>query len=70
MTQPISNRRARLAATLAATLLLAGCSQWQMMRCVSDIVSRNEPYYSDADRDDSEQVARQTCREQAARKNN
>ena len=55
----------RLTALLGSALLLAGCSQWQMMKCVRNIVDRNAPYQSDADREDSEQLARQTCREQA-----
>ena len=58
----------RPAAVLAAALLLGGCSQWQMMKCVRGIVDRNGPYQSDADREDSEQLARQTCREQAEAK--
>ena len=60
-----SARSARAAAALCAALLVAGCSQWQMMKCVRNIVDRNAPYQSDADREDSEQLARQTCREQA-----
>jgi len=58
-------RTIRLTAVLGSALLLAGCSQWQMMKCVRNIVDRNAPYQSDADREDSEQLARQTCREQA-----
>ena len=70
MNKLFSTRTAHLAATLAAALLLAGCSQWRMMRCVNDIVDRNGPYQTDADRDDSEQLARQTCRERAESKGN
>jgi hypothetical protein len=51
-----------------ALLVLSGCSQWRSYQCVRDIVSRNEPYLSQADRDDSEALARQTCRERAAGK--
>ena len=51
----------------ACTLLaLTGCSQWRTYRCVSDTVSRNEPYQSQTDRDDSEALAWQACRQQAA----
>jgi hypothetical protein len=51
-------------------LVLAGCSQWQTYKCVRDTVSRNEPYHSQADREDSESLARQACRERAAGKGN
>jgi len=47
-------------------LALGGCSQWQTYKCVRDTVARNEPYYSQADRDDSELLARQACRERAS----
>jgi hypothetical protein len=50
--------------------MLSGCGQWQMMKCVRDIVNKNAPYHSDIDRDDSEQLARQTCRERAESKGN
>ncbi len=70
MTPHLSHRSARLAFALPVALLLAGCGQWQMMKCVNDIVNKNAPYYSDADRDDSEQLARQTCRERAESKGN
>lgn len=65
-----STRNTRIAMTLCALLLLAGCGQWQMMKCVRDIVNKNAPYQTDADRDDSEQLARQTCRERAESKGN
>ena len=65
-----SARSARATAALFAALLLTGCGQWQTMKCVRDIVNRNAPYQTDADRDDSEQLARQTCRERAENKGN
>ncbi len=57
-------------AVTCALLVLAGCSQWQTYKCVRDTVSRNEPYHSQADREDSESLARQACRERAAGKGN
>jgi hypothetical protein len=50
--------------------MLSGCGQWQMMKCVRDIVNKNAPYHSDVEREDSEQLARQTCRERADSKGN
>jgi hypothetical protein len=47
-------------------LALGGCSQWQTYKCVRDTVNRNEPYHTQADRDDSESLAWQACRESAA----
>jgi hypothetical protein len=56
-----------LAVVFASALLAAaGCSQVQTYRCVRDIVNRNEPYQTQADRDDSEALARQTCSQRAA----
>jgi hypothetical protein len=55
---------------VCACLAVSGCSQWQSYKCVRDIVSRNEPYQTQADRDDSEALARQACRERAAGKGN
>ena len=54
----------------SALLAFAGCSQWQTYKCVRDTVSRNEPYYNQADREDSESLAWQACRERAAAKGN
>jgi hypothetical protein len=51
-----------------AALALTGCAQWRSYQCVRDMVSRNEPYLTQADREDSEALARQTCRERAAGK--
>jgi hypothetical protein len=56
----------RVLAVAIALLALGGCSQWQTYKCVRDTVARNEPYYSQADRDDSELLARQACRERAS----
>jgi len=56
----------RVLAVACALLALGGCSQWQTYKCVRDTVARNEPYYSQADRDDSELLARQACRERAS----
>jgi hypothetical protein len=53
-----------------ACLVLGGCGQWQSYKCVRDMVNRNEPYQTPQDRDDSEALARQTCRERAAAKGN
>jgi hypothetical protein len=57
---------------VAACLLLAsaGCSQYQLHKCVRDVVSGGEPYQAQADRDDSEALARQLCRQRAAGKGN
>jgi hypothetical protein len=56
-----------LAVVIASSLLAAaGCGQMQTYRCVRDIVNRNEPYQNQADRDDSEALARQTCSQRAA----
>lgn len=61
-----------LRAMVVACLCLAftGCGQWQTYKCVRDTVSRSEPYYSQADRDDSEALAWQACRERAAARGN
>ena len=58
----------RVLAFACAVLALTGCGQWQTYKCVRDMVNRNEPYQTPADRDDSEALARQTCRERAASK--
>lgn len=56
-----------LAVVFASALLAAaGCGQVQTYRCVRDIVNRNEPYQTQADRDDSEALARQTCSQRPA----
>jgi hypothetical protein len=60
----------RVFAVTCALLALYGCSQWQTYKCVRDTVSRNEPYYNQADREDSESLAWQACRERAAAKGN
>ncbi len=60
-----------LAVVIASALLAAaGCGQVQTYRCVRDIVNRNEPYQTQADRDDSEALARQTCSQRAAGNSN
>ncbi len=56
----------RVIAAACVLLLLSGCAQWQTYKCVRDVVSRNEPYLSQADRDDSESLAWQACRERRA----
>jgi hypothetical protein len=56
----------RVVAFACAVWVLGGCSQWQTYKCVRDMVDRNEPYYSQADRDDSEALARQACRERSS----
>jgi hypothetical protein len=58
----------KLLVVACALLALTGCGQWQTYKCVRDTVSRNEPYQSPADRDDSEALAWQVCRERAAAK--
>ena len=50
---------------LCACLALSGCSAWKTYKCVRDIVDRNEPYLTQMERDDSEALARQTCRERS-----
>lgn len=57
----------RVLAYACALLALTGCGQWQTYKCVRDIVNRNEPYQTPEDRDDSEALARQTCRERTSR---
>ena len=56
----------RTLALAGAMLALAGCGQWQTFKCVRDTVNRNEPYQTPADRDDSEALAWQACRERTA----
>lgn len=56
----------RVLALTCALLVLSGCAQWQTYKCVRDAVARNEPYHSQADRDDSELLARQVCRERTS----
>lgn len=56
----------RVLAFACAVLALTGCGQWQTYKCVRDMVNRNEPYLTPQDRDDSEMLARQTCRERDA----
>ena len=60
----------RVLAVTCALLALSGCSQWQSYKCVRDSVDRNGPYHNQADRDDSESLARQACGERAAGKGN
>jgi hypothetical protein len=57
-------------AIACATTLLAGCSQMRLYKCVRDTVNANEPYQTQADRDDSETLARQVCREKAEMRGN
>lgn len=60
----------RVFAISCALLAITGCSQIQMRKCVRDMVSSNEPYQTQADRDDSETLARQICLQKAAGKGN
>ncbi|MGL6112815.1 MAG: hypothetical protein ACRC2B_22190 [Rubrivivax sp.] len=60
----------KVLAVVCALLAFGGCSQWQTYKCVRDTVARSEPHHSQADRDDSESLARQACRERAAGKDN
>jgi hypothetical protein len=41
-----------------------------MFQCVREKVNSNEPYLTQADRDETEALARQMCRQQAAGKGN
>jgi hypothetical protein len=50
--------------------LLASCSQLRLQNCVRDMVNNNEPYQNQAERDDSESLARQVCRERAEARGN
>ena len=60
----------KILAITCALASLAGCSQFRQQKCVRDMVSNNEPYLSQADRDDSESLARQVCRERAESRGN
>ena len=60
----------RVLAISCALLALAGCSQIDMYRCVRDRVNSDEPYQTQADRDDTEALARQLCQQKAASKGN
>ncbi len=60
----------RILAIACAITLLAGCSQLRLQKCVRDMVNNNEPYLSQAERDDSESLARQMCRERAEARGN
>jgi hypothetical protein len=57
-------------AIVCAMTFLASCSQLRLERCVRDIVNNNEPYQTQADRDDSAMLARQVCRERAEARGN
>jgi hypothetical protein len=41
-----------------------------MYQCVREKVNSNEPYLTQADRDETEALARQMCRQQSAGKGN
>ena len=60
----------RMLAIVCAMTFLASCSQLRLERCVRDIVNNNEPYQTQADRDDSAMLARQVCRERAEARGN
>jgi hypothetical protein len=60
----------RLLAIVCAMTFLASCSQFRLEKCVRDIVSNNEPYQTQADRDDSEMLARRVYWERAAARGN
>ena len=65
------NRRAtRCFALSCALLAVTGCGQIQMYQCVREKVNSNEPYLTQADRDETEALARQMCRQQSAGKGN
>jgi hypothetical protein len=55
----------RILGIACAMTLLASCGQFRLEKCVRDMVNRNEPYPTHADRDDSAALARQACREKA-----
>jgi hypothetical protein len=66
---PIGLMRTHVTRTLAiacALLAFAGCAQIQLHKCVRDMVNSNEPYPTQADRDDSEALAKQLCLRKAA----
>jgi hypothetical protein len=60
----------RILGILCALLALSGCGQIEQYRCVRDRVNSNEPYLTQADRDDTEVLARQLCRQKATGKGN
>jgi hypothetical protein len=60
----------RLLALACVLTLLGGCSQFRLYKCVRDTVNSNEPYQTQADRDDSEALAKQMCRERADARGN
>jgi hypothetical protein len=60
----------RVLASVCAMALLASCSQLRLQKCVRDMVKNNEPYQNQAERDDSELLARQVCRERAEARGN
>jgi hypothetical protein len=68
--QPSRAPMIRILAIVCAMTLLAGCSQYRLYKCVRDMVNNNEPYLSQAERDDSESLARQACRERAEARGN
>ena len=51
----------RVFAISCALLAITGCGHIQMQQCVREMVSSNEPYPTQVDRDDSEALARQLC---------
>jgi len=53
---------------LSVLLSLGGCSQLQTQTCIREMVNRNEPYLTRADRDDTEALAAQLCRQKASGK--
>jgi hypothetical protein len=58
----------RVLAWACVLLALGGCAQWRTYQCVRDTVNRNEPYQTPMDREDSEALAWQACRERATAK--
>ncbi len=53
----------KVIALACVLVVLGGCGQWRTYKCVRDTVHRNEPYHTPEDRDDSEALAWQACRE-------
>jgi hypothetical protein len=53
----------RILVISCALLAFSACSQMQESKCVRDMVRSNEPYQTHGDRDDSEVMAKQICRQ-------
>ncbi len=58
----------RAIAILSVLIALTGCSQIE--KCVRALVKSSEPYTTQEDRDQTEALARQMCREKASGKGN